>query len=53
MPDFHDSEPEQYLHLRMTEEDLSGANTFYPLDPKFVVYYSAATPERRWSDDKF
>jgi len=26
---------------------------FQPLDPEFVVYYSAITPERRWSDDKF
>jgi hypothetical protein len=25
----------------------------HPLDLKFVVYYSANTPERRWSDDKF
>jgi hypothetical protein len=24
-----------------------------PLDPEFIVYYSAITPERRWSDDKF
>ena len=26
---------------------------FDALDSKFLVYYSALTPERRWSDDKF